>query len=244
MSLFFKFKSAKDFDRLECDNPNMSAFDVKMAIVSKHKLERDPNFDLQLVNAQVRARERQERKKKGKETNAVWQSQEEYGESSMVPSGTSLIVKRVPVKQQRRKFDNSTGGATSMGPPMGLPAASLGGRGPEMALPLLAGGGESERIEALIAQGPGWAAGQVAPNRPRFLQTATQKTPPPTYVCHRCQMTGHWINMCPTNGDPKYDFKRIKKVRLASLCHGLSCATVGEPIARQYKRNRRKQIEV
>ena len=67
MSLFFKFKSAKDFDRLDCDGSNMSAFDVKVAIASKHKLEKDPNFDLQLVNAQVRkghgAQKRKEKKK-------------------------------------------------------------------------------------------------------------------------------------------------------------------------------------
>jgi hypothetical protein len=54
MSLFFKFKSAKDFDRLDCDGANMSAFDIKVAVATKHKLEKDPNFDLQLVNAQVR----------------------------------------------------------------------------------------------------------------------------------------------------------------------------------------------
>jgi hypothetical protein len=51
-TLFFKFKSSKDFDSLDCDG-QMSAFDVKHAITTKHKLDKDPNFDLQLVNAQV-----------------------------------------------------------------------------------------------------------------------------------------------------------------------------------------------
>ncbi len=88
-------------------------------------------------------------------------------------------------------------------------------RASEAALPLLAGGGENERIEALISQGPGWSAGQSVPTRARFMQVAAQKPPPPTYVCHRCQQTGHWINMCPTNGDPKFDFKRIKKVSVS-----------------------------
>ncbi len=131
----------------------------------------------------------------------------------MIASGTSLIVKRVPVKQQRRKFDNSTGANAMSGnnsalhhrPNMSMEAGN--------ALPLLAGGGESDRIDALLAQGAGWQPGQAVPARPRFLQTANQKLPPPTYVCHRCQQTGHWINMCPTNGDTNFDFKRIKKVR-------------------------------
>ncbi len=67
MSLFFKFKSAKDFDRLDCDGANMSAFDVKVAIATKHKLEKDPNFDLQLVNAQVRDALRRTTQKEKKE---------------------------------------------------------------------------------------------------------------------------------------------------------------------------------
>lgn len=32
---------------------------------------------------------------------------------------------------------------------------------------------------------------------------------PANYICHRCHKPGHFINMCPTNGDPKYD--KVKK---------------------------------
>lgn len=32
--------------------------------------------------------------------------------------------------------------------------------------------------------------------------------PSSNYVCHRCNRPGHWIDQCPTNGDPAYD--RIK----------------------------------
>eukprot|EP00897_Mesotaenium_endlicherianum_P003094 jgi/Mesen1/2812/ME000172S01968 len=35
-------------------------------------------------------------------------------------------------------------------------------------------------------------------------------TPPEGYVCHRCGQSGHFIQHCPTNGDPKYDIKRVK----------------------------------
>ncbi|KAM7257429.1 hypothetical protein ACFE04_013170 [Oxalis oulophora] len=37
-----------------------------------------------------------------------------------------------------------------------------------------------------------------------------QKTPPPGYICHRCKVPGHFIQHCPTNGDPNYDVKRMK----------------------------------
>ena len=34
---------------------------------------------------------------------------------------------------------------------------------------------------------------------------------PPGYVCDRCGKEGHLIKNCPTNGDPKYDRKRVDK---------------------------------
>ncbi|KAI4315233.1 hypothetical protein L6164_028067 [Bauhinia variegata] len=37
-----------------------------------------------------------------------------------------------------------------------------------------------------------------------------RKTPPQGYVCHRCKVPGHFIQHCPTNGDPNYDIKRVK----------------------------------
>ena len=36
--------------------------------------------------------------------------------------------------------------------------------------------------------------------------------PPPGYVCHRCHVSGHWIQDCPTNGDPKYDKKNRQRM--------------------------------
>uniref|UniRef100_A0A1D1XN31 E3 ubiquitin-protein ligase RBBP6 n=1 Tax=Anthurium amnicola TaxID=1678845 RepID=A0A1D1XN31_9ARAE len=33
---------------------------------------------------------------------------------------------------------------------------------------------------------------------------------PPGYICHRCQVPGHYIQACPTNGDPNYDIKGPK----------------------------------
>ncbi|KAF2304185.1 hypothetical protein GH714_028401 [Hevea brasiliensis] len=37
-----------------------------------------------------------------------------------------------------------------------------------------------------------------------------KKTPPEGYICHRCKVPGHFIQYCPTNGDPNYDFKRVR----------------------------------
>ena len=34
--------------------------------------------------------------------------------------------------------------------------------------------------------------------------------PPPGYVCYRCKQPGHFIERCPTNGDPAYDVKKTR----------------------------------
>ncbi|KAJ6813265.1 E3 ubiquitin ligase PQT3-like isoform X2 [Iris pallida] len=34
--------------------------------------------------------------------------------------------------------------------------------------------------------------------------------PPVGYICHRCNVPGHFIQHCPTNGDPSYDIRKLK----------------------------------
>ncbi len=38
-----------------------------------------------------------------------------------------------------------------------------------------------------------------------------QRVPPPGYVCYRCSQPGHFIQHCPTNGDPRYDVPKVKR---------------------------------
>jgi hypothetical protein len=44
-----------------------------------------------------------------------------------------------------------------------------------------------------------------------FGMHVEQRPPPPNYICFRCRQPGHWINQCPTNGDPAYDVQKVKK---------------------------------
>ncbi|XP_024525023.1 E3 ubiquitin ligase PARAQUAT TOLERANCE 3 isoform X1 [Selaginella moellendorffii] len=37
-----------------------------------------------------------------------------------------------------------------------------------------------------------------------------KKVPHQGYICHRCGVAGHFIQHCPTNGDPSYDVKKMK----------------------------------
>jgi protein MPE1 len=37
------------------------------------------------------------------------------------------------------------------------------------------------------------------------------KAPPGNYVCYRCGQKGHFIQFCPTNGDPAFDKPKIRR---------------------------------
>ncbi|KAF2308079.1 hypothetical protein GH714_034970 [Hevea brasiliensis] len=44
----------------------------------------------------------------------------------------------------------------------------------------------------------------------RGFSGLVKKIPPEGYVCHKCKVRGHFIQDCPTNGDPNYDCKRLR----------------------------------
>jgi hypothetical protein len=56
---------------------------------------------------------------------------------------------------------------------------------------------------------PGYSNEQRAYRPGRY--NGDNKTPPVNYICHRCSSPGHFINNCPTNGNPAYDFHKVKK---------------------------------
>lgn len=53
MAIHFKFKSAKDFDTITFQGPFISLGDLKRAIITKKKLTRSTDMDLEVVNAQT-----------------------------------------------------------------------------------------------------------------------------------------------------------------------------------------------
>lgn len=82
---------------------------------------------------------------------------------------------------------------------------------------------EEERIQAMFASGAEKWEEQEAkmatakrvdrPGQYKGKPTNVPDHPPPKgYVCHRCGSIDHWIQACPTNGDPKFDNQpRIKR---------------------------------
>eukprot|EP00005_Dracoamoeba_jomungandri_P011171 CAMPEP_0174266698 /NCGR_PEP_ID=MMETSP0439-20130205/31134_1 /TAXON_ID=0 /ORGANISM="Stereomyxa ramosa, Strain Chinc5" /LENGTH=1025 /DNA_ID=CAMNT_0015353817 /DNA_START=70 /DNA_END=3147 /DNA_ORIENTATION=- len=195
MSVYYKFKSMHDFSSVAFEGSFITLGELKRAIVSQKKLDKGTDFDLKITNAQT---------------------QEDYKEDSfLVPKNTSVIVCRVPsntnqqptiIGQTLQISSNEVQKAQSTNEEsfdeFGAPVfSSVDGTKTE----------EDEKIEELISGASGWAPEQTA--TPRYPQYGKMdaRPPPPAYICHRCNEPGHYIHMCPTNGDERYNFHKLKK---------------------------------
>ncbi|CAK7356347.1 unnamed protein product [Dovyalis caffra] len=236
MAVYYKFKSARDYDSISMDGPFISVGTLKEKIFESKHLGRGTDFDLLVTNAQT--------------------NEEYLDEAMLIPKNTSVLIRRVPgrprlpiVTEQEPKLENkvedtlpdksSFTGADSSAMnytednewdefgndlysiPDVLPAQS-NNPPPDVAPTNKAD--EDDRIKALIDTpaldwqrqgadgfGAGRGFGRGMPGRMGGRGFGLErKTPPQGYICHRCKIPGHFIQHCPTNGDPNYDIKRVK----------------------------------
>ncbi|KAG8760155.1 hypothetical protein FRC14_003911 [Serendipita sp. 396] len=69
---------------------------------------------------------------------------------------------------------------------------------------------QQQRVFAAPRLGTGGGGGGGGPGG-RKSYYHEQKELPPGYICYRCGLGGHWIHDCPTNNDPNFDKKRIRR---------------------------------
>ncbi|XP_022736030.1 E3 ubiquitin ligase PQT3-like isoform X1 [Durio zibethinus] len=239
MAVYYKFKSARDFDSISMDGPFISVGTLKEKIFESKHLGRGTDFDLVVTNAQT--------------------NEEYLDEAMLIPKNTSVLIRRVPgrprmpiVAAQEPKVEsqienaqpeksNFLDGDSSVPKyaddsewdefgndlysiPETLPVQS---NNPLPDAPPTNKADEDSKIKALIDTpaldwqrqatdgfGPGRGFGRGMGGRMGgrgFGRLGLErKTPPQGYVCHRCKVPGHFIQHCPTNGDPNYDIKRVK----------------------------------
>ncbi|XP_021682130.2 E3 ubiquitin ligase PARAQUAT TOLERANCE 3 isoform X2 [Hevea brasiliensis] len=236
MAVYYKFKSARDYDSIPMDGPFVSVGTLKEKIFESKHLGRGTDFDLLVTNAQT--------------------NEEYLDEAMLIPKNTSVLIRRVPgrprmpiVTEQEPKMETNvkdtpvekssfTAADSSamkytednewdeFGNDLyAIPEAPLvQSSNAVLDAPPTNKADEDSKIKALIdtpaldwqrqgadAFGPGRGFGRGMGGRMGGRGFGLErKTPPQGYVCHRCKVPGHFIQHCPTNGDPNYDIKRVK----------------------------------
>jgi len=206
MSVHYKFKSAKDYDTVTFDGGFITLAELKATIITQKKLGKNTDFDLNVTNAQT---------------------EEEYkDDNTLVPKNTSVIVRRVPTNRANPNVQpiplKPSATAITTGQPA-ITSTSVNNAPVDNIVPSESKS-EAEKIKDIVNSAGGWH--QAPAQRFNRYSTANMtktntiatmgfpaepKIPPPTYICHRCNQPGHFINHCPTNGDPNYDFHKVKK---------------------------------
>ncbi|KAK1258782.1 hypothetical protein QJS04_geneDACA018693 [Acorus gramineus] len=214
MAVYFKFKSARDFDSVPIDGHFISVGSLKEKIFESKHLGRGTDFDLMVSNAQT---------------------DEEYAdESTLIPKNTSVLVRRVPGRPRKPIVTEPPEPEESEWDEFGNDLYSIPEMHPVQPVNLVQDAvlsnkaDEESKIKALIdtsaldwqrqtqdgyGSGRGFGrgmGGRMMAGRGFGKFCLERKTPPHGYVCHRCKVPGHFIQHCPTNGDPTFDIKRVK----------------------------------
>ncbi|XP_057547577.1 E3 ubiquitin ligase PARAQUAT TOLERANCE 3-like [Amaranthus tricolor] len=237
MAVYYKFKSAKDYDSISIDGHFISVANLKERIFESKHLGRGTDFDLVVTNAQT--------------------NEEYIDEATLIPKNTSVLIRRVPGRprmpivsqpdelkveekieneQQKSNFivaDSSGFGdfeASGLDDDFGNDLYAIPEMIPGQSRNALqdsvpsSKADEDSKLKAFIENssfdwqrqptdgfGPGRGFGRGGRGGRGFGRGGLErKTPPQGYICHRCKVPGHFIQHCPTNGDPTYDIKKVK----------------------------------
>ncbi|KAK9476937.1 DWNN domain-containing protein [Lipomyces japonicus] len=218
--LYYKFRSQKQPQRLTFDGTGISVFEIKREIILINKLGDGTDFDLCIYNADT---------------------DDEYeDDAEILPRSSSVIVRRRPAARPGKGtgmryvgakglslgggFTGAAGMHGSRKPAAGKQDQALA---PKLSTGLLnesrSGNSEDDMINAMLqAETDNWMQTQdrMAGATPVFggrgsagrgRPPAPSHPPPAGYVCYRCGLRGHWIQNCPTNNDPNWEHRRVKR---------------------------------
>ncbi|XP_070021459.1 E3 ubiquitin ligase PARAQUAT TOLERANCE 3-like [Nicotiana sylvestris] len=222
MAVYFKYKSAKDYDSIPILDQFISVGNLKLKIFESKRFGRGKDFDLLITNAQT--------------------NEDHVDQDTLIPKNTSVLIRRVPglprlpivipcltepkldqaqvceedntvvkgesiAAKNYQDIDYDDFGDDIYAIPKLIPNHS---GNPVLNAPTNSINDEETKIKNLID----------TPDLGRHLHSSIGygfgrggmewKKPPRGYVCHRCNEPGHFIQHCPTNGDPNYDIKKVK----------------------------------
>lgn len=211
-TIFYRFRSQRGTGRILFDGTGLTVFDLKREIIRENKLGDGTDFQLRLYNP---------------DTN------EEYeDDSQVIPRSSSVISRRSPAVRSFSVHSIHKGGGQAAlgnatryvtGKPRVYQKKQSSSSNMNSSTPAAAAGvTEEERIANMFAnQENQWEQTQqeMSSATPVFYKSQNnaqssgenEGPPPPGYMCYRCGARDHWIKNCPTNSDPNFEGKRIRR---------------------------------
>lgn len=200
-TIFYKFLHQKSHSTIHFDGTGISVFDLKHEIIAQNQLGLGMDFNLRIYHLE--------------------QPDLEYeNDQDVIPRSTYVLARRSPSNSKNGKF-NSAARYVSGKPRItrttaAQPAAAVAQKAGSQ--PVDENMSEEDRIKMMFEnQSNAWAQTQdelsthkVVYNKPSAA-TSPEDMPPPGYICYRCGGRDHWIRNCPTNSDPNFEGKKIKR---------------------------------
>ncbi|CEP63933.1 cleavage polyadenylation factor subunit MPE1 LALA0_S09e05754g [Lachancea lanzarotensis] len=200
-TIFYKFRSQNGSSRILFDGTGITVFDLKREIIQDNRLGDGTDFQLRLYNPD---------------------SGEELEDDSQVISRSSNVeARRSPAIKV-----NGLNGRISLGNAVRYVTGKPRVTKTSSSVPAVntqatntKGMNEEDAIASMFAnQESQWQQTQqdMAGATPVFHKTGNvagqdEGPPPPGYMCYRCGGKDHWIKNCPTNSDPNFEGKRIRR---------------------------------
>lgn len=202
-TIFYRFLHQKTQSTIHFDGTGINVFDLKHEIISQNQLGQGLDFNLSLYHSE--------------------QPDLEYeNDQDVIPRSSFVLAKRLPPTSRLGRFGNASRYVS--GKPRinrkTINNANMAAVAPQMeGRPMDENISEEDRIKLMFEnQSSLWAQAQdelsthkVVQFKPLNGQTAPEDVPPPGYMCYRCGGKDHWIKNCPTNTDPNFEGKKIKR---------------------------------
>eukprot|EP00835_Amoeboradix_gromovi_P003209 NODE_203_length_14950_cov_0.414450.p5 type:complete len:384 gc:universal NODE_203_length_14950_cov_0.414450:7670-6519(-) len=195
MSVFYKFISAKSYNKIACDGLSIDISTLKQEIATKMHLKGFlTDFDLIVCNEQ----------------------DETYSELDKVPRNAKVLLKRVPISnkqkvnvQQSLQPVQSTSGY--------IPGTTVTTNQLESLLLTIPGLNQEKEEKKELTEDEKIALMFNNEDLKRPAQQQQQikrpkgELPPPNYVCYKCGLKNHWIYDCPNVQDEGQVVKRVSR---------------------------------
>ncbi|KAF2772524.1 DWNN-domain-containing protein [Teratosphaeria nubilosa] len=193
-TIFFRFPNSKTSEQITFDGASLSVFEVKRDIIAIARLGDGKDFDLDIENP----------------------DKELYkDDTEQIPRSSTVIAKRKPAQRPgagraaRYVSGNMPASAKNQHRIESTPVASS--KGAPVSLNSSKAMTEEEKLAKLMGEEKDIFAKEQAGAKPMLRSVNNKPAPPsdkpvpPNYTCHRCGEKGHWIQNCPTNGNPDLD---------------------------------------